>query len=82
MANASARISFVTAKGKRKKLDKIAGAFDTNLSSVINDALDQYIDLHEWQLAHIKNGVEEAKNCNFVSDKEASNFFKKYGRPS
>lgn len=82
MANASARISFVTAKGKRKKLDRIAGAFDTNLSSVINDALDQYIDLHEWQLAHIQKGIEEARKGDFASDKEADKFFKKYGQTS
>ena len=78
MANPSARISFVTAKGKRKKLDQIAGAFGTNLSSVINDALDQYIDLNEWQLAHIKKGIAAAKKGDFASDKEADTFFKKY----
>ncbi len=82
MTNASARISFVTAKGKRKKLDQIAGAFGTNLSSVINDALDQYIDLHQWQLAHIEKGVEAARKGDFASDKEVDKFFKKYGRTS
>jgi predicted transcriptional regulator len=82
MENASARISFVTAKGKRKKLDQIAGAFDKNLSSVINDALDHYIDLHEWQLTHIEKGVEAAKKGDFAPTKEADKFFKKYGKPS
>ncbi len=82
MAKASARISFVTGRGKRKKLDRIAGAFGTNLSSVINDALDQYIELQEWQLAHIEKGVESAKRGDFASDKETGKFFKKYGRTS
>ncbi len=80
MANASVRISFVTAKEKLKKLDQIAEAFGTNLSSVINDALDQYIDLHQWQLAHIEKGVNAAKKGDFASDKEVGTFFKKYGR--
>ncbi len=82
MSKPSARISFITQKGKRKKLDRIADAFDTNLSSVINDALDQYIDLHEWQLAHIEKGVEAAKKGDFATDKQAADFFKKYGRPA
>ncbi len=82
MSKPAARISFITLKGKRKKLDQIADAFDTNLSSVINEALDQYIDLHEWQLAHIKKGVEAAKKGDFASDKQAADFFKKYGKPA
>jgi predicted transcriptional regulator len=82
MSKTSARISFVTPKGTRKKLDQIADAFDTNLSSVINNALDQYIDLHEWQLAHIGKGVEAAKRGDFASDKQAADFFKKYGKPA
>ncbi len=79
MANPSARISFVTAPGKRKKLDQIAAAFGTNLSSVINDALDHYIDLHEWQLAHIQKGVTAARRKDFADDQEAAAFFNKYG---
>ena len=82
MSKPSARISFVTPKDTRKKLDQIADAFDTNLSSVINNALDQYIDLHEWQLAHIGKGVEAAKRGDFASDKQAADFFKKYGKPA
>ena len=79
MANPSARISFVTAPGKRKKLDQIAAAFGTNLSSVINDALDHYIDLHEWQLTHIQKGVAAARRGDFASDRETTDFFNKYG---
>ncbi len=78
----SARISFITYIGKCEKLDQIADAFDTNLRSCINDALDQYIDIHEWQLEHIEKGVKAAKKGDFVSDKQASEFFKKYGKPA
>ncbi len=79
MAKPSARISFVTAKGKRKRLDQIAEIFETNLSGVINEALDQYIDLHEWQLAHIEKGVNAARKGEFASNKEVSGFFEKHG---
>jgi len=48
-------------KGKRKRLVQIAEIFGTNLSGLINEAIDPYIDLHEWQLAHIQKGVEAAR---------------------
>lgn len=79
MPKASARISFITAKGKRKQLDQIAEAFGTNLSGVINEAIDQYIDLHEWQLAHIQKGVKAARKGDFASEKEVKDFFEKHG---
>lgn len=44
--------------------------------------LDQNTDLHQWQLAHIKKGVEAAKKADFASDKEIDDFFNKYGRLS
>jgi predicted transcriptional regulator len=81
MASTS-RVSFVTEAHKRARLDQIAAAFGTNLSAVINEALDQYIDLHEWQLKHIQEGVAEAKRGNFATDEEVDTFFSEYGQPS
>lgn len=78
MSKPSARISLLTPADKRKKLDKIAEAFGTNLSSVINEAIDQYIDLHEWQLAHIKQGVQAARKGDFASEGDVQDFFKKF----
>jgi len=78
----TARVSFVTEANKRAHLDQIAAVFGTTLSAVINEALDQYIDLHEWQLKHIQEGVEEAKRGDFAADEEVDAFFSEYGQPS
>lgn len=75
----SSRITFLTDAEKRARLDQIAGAFGKNLSSIINEALDQYIDLHEWQLRHIQQGVEEARRGDFASDDEVEAFFRQSG---
>ena len=75
----SSRISFVTGASKRAQLDAIAGAFGKNLSAVINEALDHYIDLHEWQLKHIQEGVEQARRSDFASDDEVEAFFERHG---
>ena len=82
MPKESTRVSFITPADKRKRLDDIAGAFGKNLSAVINEALDQYIDLHEWQLAHIKKGVKAARRGDFATDAGVKAFFDKYGKPS
>ena len=79
MADTS-RISFVTEAGKRARLDAIAGAFGKNLSTVLNEAVDQYIDLHEWQLRHIQEGMGEARRGDFASDEEVDAFFNRYGQ--
>lgn len=82
MPNISTRVSFVTPAEKRKRLDSIAEAFGKNLSTVINEALDNYIELHEWQLEHIRQGVEAARRGEFATDSEVEAFFKKYGKTS
>lgn len=82
MPKGSTRVSFITPADKRKRLDDIAGAFGKNLSAVINEALDQYIDLHEWQLAHIRKGVKAARRGDFATDAEVKAFFEKYGKTS
>ena len=82
MSKTSTRISFVTAADKREQLDHIAEAFGKNLSAVINEALDQYIELHEWQLTHIRKGVKAARSGDFATEAEVKAFFDKYGRPS
>ena len=81
MSKTSARISFVTPADKREKLDKIAEAFGINLSAILNQAIDHYIELHEWQLAHIQKGVVSAQKGQFASAKEEEEFFRKYGQP-
>ena len=82
MPKGSTRISFITPAGKRKRLGHIAEAFGKNLSAVINEALDQYIELHEWQLTHIRKGVKAARSGDFAAEAEVKAFFDKYGRPS
>jgi predicted transcriptional regulator len=82
MTKGSTRISFITQAGKRKRLDHIANAFGKKLSVIINEAIDQYIDLHEWQLSHIRSGVKAARRGDFATEAEVKAFFDKYGQSS
>ena len=76
------RVSFVTETSKRARLARIAALFGMNLSTVINEALDQYIGLHEWQLKYLREGVEAAKQGDFAPEEEVNAFFSQYGQPS
>jgi predicted transcriptional regulator len=46
---------------KRDSLDKIASAYGKNLSTVINEAISRYIDIHERNasLAHLEADASE-----------------------
>ena len=77
-SDSSSRITFITKMNKRQRLDQIADVYGKNLSSVINEALDHYIELHEWQLKHIQKGVDQAKRGEFVKENEVDVFFKKH----
>ena len=79
MAPSSTRISCVIQTEKRHRLCGLAQATGKNLSGVVNEALDYYLALHEWQVRHIEQGLTAAKNNDFVDEKDVELFFKDYG---
>lgn len=62
---------------KKTKIDKIAKQLRGTRSNVINDAIESYIDLYEWQEKKIKRGLEDAKAGRFLSGDEARQIFKR-----
>jgi predicted transcriptional regulator len=54
----------------RKELDGIAAALERDRSYVVNEALKAYIDVHQWQIDHIRQGLREANAGKFASDGE------------
>lgn len=53
-------ISFRIEAGKRAALDELAGALDRDRSAIINEAIDAYLELHHWQVEHIRRALAEA----------------------
>ena len=51
----------------REALDAIAEALDRDRSHVVNEALAAYVDVHQWQVEHIRQGLREADSGKFVS---------------
>lgn len=56
----------------RQALDGIAAALDRDRSYVVNEALEAYIDVHQWQIDHIQQGLREAKAGQFASEAQVN----------
>ena len=50
----------------RKRLDALAVATERSRAAIAAEAVKQYIDLQEWQIAAIKKGVEQADRGEFI----------------
>jgi predicted transcriptional regulator len=50
----------------RKRLDKLAQATERSRAALAADAVRQYLDLNEWQIAAIEAGVKEANRGQLI----------------
>lgn len=49
------------------KLELLADATDRNKSTLVLEAIDNYLDTQSWQIAAIQEGVKQADNGEFIS---------------
>ena len=70
-------LSFRTEDSQRRRLDELARLQKRDRSFLINEALEQYLDLHSWQIAHIEAGLAEAERGEFASEDEVAAVFDK-----
>jgi predicted transcriptional regulator len=54
----------------RQTLDGIAAALDRDRTYIVNQALEAYVEIHQWQVDHIKQGLREADVGQFVPEAE------------
>ena len=54
----------------RDELDALARAMSRDRSYLVNEAIDAYLDVHRWQLAHIAEGARQAEAGEFATDEE------------
>ncbi|MFI5362748.1 MAG: CopG family ribbon-helix-helix protein [Elusimicrobiota bacterium] len=71
-------ITFRVDARKKKTLDAIAAGLDRDRSYVLNEAISNYLEIHEWQAAHIKEGLRQAATGSFVKDSEVSAAFRRW----
>jgi len=73
-------ISFRLDAKKRAALDAIARAHDRDRTYVLNEAIDAYLDVHQWQIEHIQKGIRQADAGEFASDTEVAAAFSRWRR--
>jgi RHH-type rel operon transcriptional repressor/antitoxin RelB len=56
----------------RKALDGIAASLDRDRTYVVNQALEAYIDVNQWQIDHIRQGLREANAGKFAAEAEVN----------
>ena len=61
--------------GWDEALDAIATAMDRDRSYLLNEAVQLYLELHQWQIAEIQQGIQEADAGDFASDEEVAEVF-------
>lgn len=71
-------ITFRTDSRKKDALDAIAEGLDRDRSYVLNEALNAYLDAHQWQIDHIKRGLRQAHAGRFVAQKEVARAFARW----
>lgn len=75
-------ISFRAAAEKIEALDALAAAQERPRSYLINEAISNYIELHAYQDALVREGMEEMRKGRVVSHEEVVKRLKQNGRAS
>jgi len=73
MATASALISVRVSKAIAERLENLAKTVDRSKSYLAAEAIEEYLDIHEWQVQAIQAGlqeIEQGKVVDFAKVKE------------
>jgi predicted transcriptional regulator len=80
MSNTEKTISFRAVAEKIDTLDALAAAQDRSRSYLINEAITNYIDLHAYQDALVRKGIEEMRKGRVVRHEDVVKRLKRTGR--
>jgi predicted transcriptional regulator len=80
MSNTEKTISFRADAQKINALDSLAAAQDRPRSYLINEAITNYIQLHAYQDALVRKGLEDMRKGRLVSHEQVVRRLKRTGR--
>lgn len=68
MAQSSGNVTVRISSDIQKKLDQIAAGFDRSRNWLINEAIENYLNIYEWQEKRIEERIKKAeKGGKFLS---------------
>ena len=59
-------------------LDRIASSMERERTDILNDAIDAYLEIYQWQLEHIKEGLRQAAAGEFATEEEVAAAFARW----
>jgi predicted transcriptional regulator len=80
MSSTEKTISFRAVAEKIDALDSLAAAQDRSRSYLINQAITNYIELHAYQDALVRQGLDDMRQGRVVRHEEVVKRFNKTGR--
>ena len=63
----------------KSRLDKLSTATHRSKSFLAAEAVREFVEINEWQIEEIKDGIKEADANDFASNQEVQAVFKKWG---
>ena len=77
----SKSVTFRLDDEKLRFLDVLADAHDRDRSYLLKEAVENYIDLHRWQISEIRQAIAEADAGDFASEEEVKAAFDTFKQP-
>ncbi len=64
----------------KKRLEKLAKSTGRTRSFLAAEALNEYLDVNEWQVAGVKRAIASLDRCEGVSHQEVKDWVNSWGR--
>ncbi|MFN4291105.1 MAG: CopG family ribbon-helix-helix protein [Permianibacter sp.] len=64
----------------KNRLEKLSEAMDRSKSYLASEAIREYLELNEWQIAETKSALAEADAGDFASEADVKALADKWGR--
>jgi predicted transcriptional regulator len=74
----TAPVTFELKEETISALDAYAARVDRPRSTLVNQALEEWLDLRRWQIEEIEAGIADADAGRFASDEEIESIVTKY----
>jgi predicted transcriptional regulator len=76
----STTLSFRVRPEKARQLEELAAATERPKAWLLEQALDAYLEIQAWQVAHIEKGLRELDRGESVPHAEVATWLKSWGR--
>ena len=62
----------------KHRLERLAEATRRSKSFLAAEAIRDYVELNEWQIAEVESAIQEAEREEFASNTEVANVFRRW----